>query len=66
VTLSLPWATRTSALHRVLPATRTLFEERFGRLDVPIRDFMNGPGSHVTILNLEERLPDLFAPLSSP
>lgn len=48
------------------PATRTLFEERFGHLDVPIRDFTNGPGSHVTILNLEEQLPDLFAPLSSP
>jgi hypothetical protein len=46
------------------PATQTLFEERFGRLDVPIRDFTNGPGSHVTILNLEEQLPDLFAPLS--
>jgi hypothetical protein len=35
-------------------------------LDVPIRDFTNGLGSHVTILNLEEQLPDLFAPLSSP
>jgi hypothetical protein len=49
------------------PATRTLFEERFGRLDVPIRDFTNGRGSRVTILNLEEeQLPDLFAPLSNP
>jgi hypothetical protein len=42
------------------PATRQLFTASFGSLDVPISDFTNGPANHVTLLNLEERLPALF------
>jgi hypothetical protein len=45
------------------PATRQLFVERFGSLDVPISDFTNGPANHVTIVNLEEQLPALFGAL---
>jgi hypothetical protein len=47
------------------PSSRKLFEAHFGTLDVPIREFTNGPGAHVELVDLEERLPDLFAPLAS-
>jgi hypothetical protein len=43
------------------PPIRKLFEERFGSLEMAIADFTNGPGAHVKIIDLEERLPDLFA-----
>lgn len=45
------------------PSSRKLFEARFGTLEVPIREFTNGPGARVELVDLEERLPDLFAPL---
>jgi hypothetical protein len=45
------------------PATQRLFTEWFGSLDVPISDFTSGPASHVTIIDLEERLPQLFGSL---
>lgn len=41
------------------PATRQLFTASFGSLDVSISDFTNGT-NHVTLFNLEERLPALF------
>jgi len=44
------------------PAARKLFGERFGTLDVPISDFVKGPGSRVKVIDLEERMPALFAP----
>lgn len=43
------------------PPTQRLFEERFGSLDMTIADFTNGPGAHVEVIDLEERLPQLFA-----
>lgn len=43
------------------PATRELFEDRFGSLDTPIPQFTNGPAHKVKIINLEEWLPDLFS-----
>lgn len=48
------------------PATRELFVERFGSLDASISAFTNGPGSHVALINLEDRLPHLFRSSSSP
>ncbi len=42
------------------PATQKLFVEHFGSLDIPIADFTNGPGVHVDLIDLEERLPQLF------
>lgn len=42
------------------PPTQRLFEERFGPLDMPIADFVGGPGAHVRVIDLEERLPQLF------
>lgn len=44
------------------PATRELFAEHFGSLNVSIGDFTSGPGSHVMLINLEDRLPHLFPP----
>jgi hypothetical protein len=43
------------------PATRGLFEDRFGSLDTPIPQFTSGAAHKVKIINLEERLPDLFS-----
>lgn len=45
------------------PTTRQLFIERFGDLNVPIGDFTNGAASHVTTVDLQERLPALFEAL---
>lgn len=42
------------------PSTQRLFEERFGPLHMPIADFVGGPGAHVRVIDLEERLPQLF------
>lgn len=39
--------------------SRTMFEERFGPLSMPIRDFTAGPGSHVELVDLEPELPAL-------
>jgi hypothetical protein len=43
------------------PATQTLFQQRFGALNVPISDFTRGPARHVTIIDLEQELPHLFS-----
>ncbi|HWC08974.1 MAG TPA: hypothetical protein VG458_07975 [Solirubrobacterales bacterium] len=43
-------------------ATRKLFEAHFGSLDMAIADFTNGPAAHVKLIDLEERLPQLFRP----
>ncbi len=51
------------ALNRMADHTRQLFEQRFGRLQTPIPDFVNGAAAHVEIIDLERRLPQLFAPL---
>lgn len=42
------------------PATRALFENQFGSLDMQIPDFVSGHGARVAVINLEERLPKLF------
>lgn len=42
------------------PATRQRFESAFGSLDISISDFTSGGGSAVHVIDLEERLPDLF------
>lgn len=44
------------------PGTRVLFEQRFGRLDKPIPEFVSGDGARVEIIDLEQRLPSLFPP----
>lgn len=41
-------------------ATQRLFQASFGSLDMAIADFTDGPGAHVKLVNLEERLPQLF------
>lgn len=40
-------------------STRALFEERFGPLTMPIRDFTAGPGAHVELVDLGPELPAL-------
>ncbi|MFE0592651.1 hypothetical protein [Micromonospora echinospora] len=47
------------ALNRSSPVLRQRFEERFGSLDVPIRDFTAGPAGHVELINLAELLPTI-------
>jgi hypothetical protein len=42
------------------PAARELFEERFGSLDQGIGEFVRGAGSHVEVIDLEQRLPATF------
>lgn len=42
------------------PSNRKLFGERFGDLSMSIASFTGGPGAHVEIIDLEDRLPDLF------
>jgi len=57
-------ATRSSvswALDR-FPATRVLFEQRFGDLVMPIPDFVSEQAARVEIIDLEGRLPALFPP----
>lgn len=43
------------------PATRVLFEKRFGSLTTAITDFTAGPGAAVRLVDLETERPDLFA-----
>lgn len=43
------------------PAVREVFQWQFGSLDMTISDFTNGPGAHVEVIDLEVRLPQLFA-----
>jgi hypothetical protein len=50
------------ALNRMSDKTRLLFQERFGSTDTPIPTFLNGPASHVRIIDLEKVLPAYFAP----
>ncbi|MEO3777279.1 hypothetical protein ABGB16_10595 [Micromonospora sp. B11E3] len=47
------------ALNRSSPVLRRRFEERFGSLDVPIRDFTAGPAGHVELIDLTELLPTI-------
>lgn len=42
------------------PASRALFERRFGELDTPIPQFVSGPAQRVKIVDLEQRLPHIF------
>lgn len=44
------------------PASRALFERRFGELDTPIPQFVSGPAQRVKIVDLEQRLPHIFPP----
>jgi hypothetical protein len=44
------------------PATRVLFERRFGSVDKRIPEFVSGDGARVAIIDLEQRLPALFPP----
>jgi hypothetical protein len=43
------------------PSTKELFQKHFGTLDTTIADFTKGSGSHVQVIDLEVRLPHLFA-----
>ena len=54
-------ATASWALNR-FPGPRRLFRERFGNLDVKISTFVEGPGADVRVIDLEQRLPQLFRP----
>lgn len=42
------------------PSSRQLFTHRFGPLDASVSDFVNGHGGSVELVDLEQRLPDLF------
>jgi hypothetical protein len=43
------------------PAARARFQERFDSLDITVPAFVHGAGAHVEIIDLEQRLPALFA-----
>lgn len=43
------------------PRTQRLFEDKFGSLDMAIADFTAEHGAQVTVIDLEERVPRLFA-----
>jgi hypothetical protein len=49
-------------LNRGADKTREMFVQRFGSLQTPIPEFVSGPAAHVHIIDLEQRLPQLFAP----
>lgn len=46
-------------LNRSSPALRQRFEERFGSLEVAIRDFTAGPAGHVELIDLTGLLPTI-------
>ena len=46
------------------PPSKELFMQHFGSLDTPISTFVAGQGSRVRIVDLDEILPDLFAPIA--
>ncbi|MEW2384327.1 hypothetical protein AB0873_19860 [Micromonospora sp. NPDC047707] len=46
-------------LNRSSPKLRQRFEQRFGSLDVPIRDFTAGPAGHVELVDLSFLLPQI-------
>ncbi|MFE9914098.1 hypothetical protein ACFYPG_02980 [Micromonospora sp. NPDC005553] len=46
-------------LNRSSPKLRQRFEEQFGSLDVPIRDFTAGPAAHVELVDLTLLLPEI-------
>ncbi|SCF06481.1 hypothetical protein GA0070607_5095 [Micromonospora coriariae] len=48
-------------LNRSSPRLRQGFEERFGPLDVPIRDFTAGPAGRVELIDLTVLLPEVAA-----
>lgn len=48
-------------LNRGADKTREMFVQRFGSLQTPIPEFVKGPAAHVQIIDLEQRLPQLFA-----
>lgn len=43
------------------PRTQRLFEDKFGSLDMAIADFTGEHGAHVKVVDLEERMPRIFA-----
>ncbi|MEH0972812.1 hypothetical protein V6U77_16970 [Micromonospora sp. CPCC 205546] len=51
-------------LNRSSPVLRQRFEERFGSLDVPIRDFTAGPAKHVELFDLASLLPAITPAIS--
>lgn len=50
------------ALNRMAKKTQDLFAEEFGTTAIAIPDFMAGPGARVRIVDLEQLLPQHFAP----
>ncbi|MGW1059081.1 hypothetical protein [Micromonospora rubida] len=52
------------ALNRSSPVLRRRFEERFGSLDVPIRDFTAGPAAHVELVDLTSLLPAIASAIA--
>jgi hypothetical protein len=51
----------TWALNRGADSARLLYLERFGNLDLPVREFTAGPASHVRLVDLAEILPPIAA-----
>ena len=48
------------------PREREVFESRFGSLDRRIRDFTANEGAHVSLIDLEARLPEVFVGYDDP
>ena len=51
-------------LNRSSPRLRQRFEERFGSLEIPIREFTAGPAGHVELIDLADLLPALTPTIS--
>jgi len=52
------------ALNRGADSTRALFLDRFGTLDIPVREFTAGPARHVKLVDLADVLPQVRTALA--
>jgi hypothetical protein len=53
------------ALNRGADSTRALFQERFGPLDMPVKEFTAGPAARVRLIDLAEVLPQVRVALDA-
>lgn len=52
-------------MNRGADSTRALFLERFGDLDMPVRDFTAGAAAQVRLIDLADVLPEVRAALEA-